>query len=100
MALPFNPAILALEARCVPGFRKIETRFPTVLDGTAVTLYDIEMEAMDATAAAWSDFPDGQGFGGSDTTFAVQYYIDHIIGALGDGSLKTEFRPVLEITNR
>ena len=92
MSVPFNSCSIALRASGVSGWVFLENLIPK--HNFSNSIYD----AMDDLEDQYSDWDSDQGFGSSDSTFAIKYFIDSMIKSCGLGAkLKTVFSPSLSI---
>jgi len=84
MALPFNIQNV-LSARQIEGYGIIENAFPVVSkwSGRQVTITDAIYEALSEVISDFEDWPEDQGFGSSDMTFAKKSFLDSMIGIAG-----------------
>jgi hypothetical protein len=102
MALPFNLTSV-LSAREIEGYDIIENTFPVVSkwSGRQVTITDVIYEALSEVISDYEDWPEDQGFGSSDMTFARKSFIDSMIGIANlHDDYKTDFRPFLKVVQK
>jgi hypothetical protein len=102
MALPFNLTSV-LSARQIEGYDIIENTFPVInkWSGREVTITDAIYVALSDVIQDFEDWPEDQGFGSSDMTFARKYFIDSMISIAGlHEEYKTDFRPFLKVVNK
>jgi len=102
MALPFNLTSV-LSAREIEGYDIIENTFPVVSkwSGRQVTITDAIYEALSEVIQDFEDWPEDQGFGSSDMTFAKKSFIDSMIGIANlHNEYKTDFKPFLKVVNK
>jgi hypothetical protein len=102
MALPFNLTSV-LSAREIEGYDIIENTFPVISkwSGRQVTITDAIYEALSEVIQDFEDWPEDQGFGSSDMTFAKKSFIDSMIGIAGlHNEYKTDFKPFLKVVNK
>jgi hypothetical protein len=102
MALPFNLTSV-LSAREIEGYDIIENTFPVISkwSGREVTITDAVHEALSDVIQDFEDWPEDQGFGSSDMTFARKYFIDSMISIAGlHNEYKTDFKPFLKIVQK
>jgi len=85
MSCPFSPLSLLSKVKSIKGFDKLEIPSFRVLE--------IVLEVCDD----WSDWPEGQGFGSSDGTYAAKDVLDNICNSYFRGKLKTDFVPFLSV---
>lgn len=102
MALPFNIQNV-LSARNIEGYDIIENTFPVISkwSGREVTITDAIYEALSDVISDFEDWPEDQGFGSSDMTFARKYFIDSMINIAGlHDEYKTDFQPYLKVVQK
>jgi hypothetical protein len=102
MALPFNLTSV-LSAREIEGYDIIENTFPVISkwSGREVTITDAIYEALSEVIQDFEDWPEDQGFGSSDMTFARKYFIDSMISIAGlHDDYKTDFQPFLKVVQK
>jgi len=102
MALPFNLTSV-LSAREIEGYDIIENTFPVISkwSGRQVTITDAIYEALSEVIQDYEDWPEDQGFGSSDMTFARKSFIDSMIGIANlYDDYKTDFRPFLKVVQK
>ena len=102
MALPFNLTSV-LSARQIEGYDIIEKAFPVISkwSGREVTITDAIYEALSDVIQDFEDWPEDQGFGSSDMTFARKYFIDSMISIAGlHDEYKTDFQPFLKVVQK
>jgi hypothetical protein len=102
MALPFNLTSV-LSARQIEGYDIIENAFPVIskFSNREVTITDAIYEALSDVMSDFEDWPEDQGFGSSDMTFAKKSFIDSMISIAGlSDDYKTDFRPFLKVVNK
>jgi hypothetical protein len=102
MALPFNLTSV-LSAREIEGYDIIENTFPVVSkwSGRQVTITDAIYEALSEVISDYEDWPEDQGFGSSDMTFAKKSFIDTMINMANlSNEYKTDFKPFLKVVNK
>lgn len=100
MSLPFNPINVWRTASLIEGYDVIQNAFPVVGKYTnrVITYSDAVYSAMDDLADDYSDWPEDQGFGSSDMTFARQSFINTMIGLANlNGYYMTDFKPYLKV---
>ena len=85
MSCPFSPLSLLSKVKSINGFDKIN--FPSLN----------LMEFVDEVCYNYSDWPEGQGFGSSDGTYAAKEVLDMICSSFFNGSYKTDFVPFLSV---
>jgi hypothetical protein len=102
MALPFNLTSV-LSAREIEGYDIIENTFPVVSkwSGRQVTITDAIYVALSDVMSDFEDWPEDQGFGSSDMTFAKKSFIDTMINMANlSNEYKTDFKPFLKVVNK
>ena len=102
MALPFNLTSV-LSAREIEGYDIIENTFPVTSkwSGRQVTITDAIYEALSEVISDYEDWPEDQGFGSSDMTFARKSFIDSMIGLANlHDDYKTDFKPFLKVVQK
>jgi len=102
MALPFNLTSV-LSAREIEGYDIIENTFPVISkwSGREVTITEAIYEALSEVIQDFEDWPEDQGFGSSDMTFAKKSFIDSMIGIANlHNDYKTDFKPFLKVVNK
>jgi hypothetical protein len=102
MALPFNLTSV-LSAREIEGYDIIENTFPVISkwSGRQVTITEAIYEALSDVIQDFEDWPEDQGFGSSDMTFARKSFIDSMIGIAGlYDDYKTDFKPFLKVVQK
>ena len=100
MSLPFNPINVWRTASLIEGYDVIQNAFPVVGKYTnrVITYSDAVYSAMDDLAEDYSDWPEDQGFGSSDMTFARQSFINSMISLANlNGYYMTDFKPYLKV---
>jgi hypothetical protein len=102
MALPFNLTSV-LSAREIEGYDIIENTFPVTSkwSGRQVTITEAIYEALSEVIQDFEDWPEDQGFGSSDMTFAKKSFIDSMIGIANlHDDYKTDFKPFLKVVQK
>jgi len=102
MALPFNLTSV-LSAREIEGYDIIENTFPVISkwSGREVTITEAIYEALSEVIQDFEDWPEDQGFGSSDMTFAKKSFIDSMIAIAGlYDDYKTDFKPFLKVVQK
>jgi hypothetical protein len=102
MALPFNLTSV-LSAREIEGYDIIENTFPVISkwSGRQVTITEAIYEALSEVIQDFEDWPEDQGFGSSDMTFAKKSFIDSMIGIANlHDDYKTDFKPFLKVVRK
>lgn len=100
MSLPFNPINVWRTASLIEGYDVIQNAFPVVGKYTnrVITYSEAVYSAMDDLAEDYSDWPEDQGFGSSDMTFARQSFINTMISLANlNGYYMTDFKPYLKV---
>jgi len=92
MSLPFRTAFFVLRACKIQGWNLIENSIPKENFSWAICNSSDDLEDR------YSDWNSGDGFGSSDSTYALKYFLDSLIlnNNLND-KLKTDFTPSLSI---
>ena len=91
MGTPFNVYNVMDSCNKIKGFNLIKEMM-----GSNITYSDAINFSIDEVITEYEDWPAGQGFGGSDYTYARQSLIDHMINYCGlSTQLKTVFNPYL-----
>ena len=102
MALPFN-LTSDLSAREIEGYNIIENTFPVISkwSNREVTITDAIYEALGEVISDFEDWPEDQGFGSSDMTFAKKSFLDSMICIAGlHEEYKTDFKPFLKVVSK
>jgi hypothetical protein len=102
MALPFNLTSV-LSAREIEGYDIIENTFPVISkwSGRQVTITDAIYVALSDVMSDFEDWPEDQGFGSSDMTFAKKSFIDTMINMANlSNEYKTDFKPFLKVVQK
>jgi hypothetical protein len=102
MALPFNLTSI-LSVTNIEGYDIIENAFPVIGKYTnrTVTITDAIYEALSDVIQDFEDWPEDQGFGSSDMTFARKSFIDSMISVAGlHDDYKTDFQPFLKVVRK
>ena len=102
MALPFNLTSV-LSAREIEGYDIIENTFPVISkwSGREVTITDAIYVALSDVMSDFEDWPEDQGFGSSDMTFAKKSFIDTMINMANlSNEYKTDFKPFLKVVQK
>jgi hypothetical protein len=102
MALPFNLTSV-LSAREIEGYDIIENTFPVISkwSGREVTITDAIYVALSDVISDFEDWPEDQGFGSSDMTFAKKSFIDTMINMANlSDDYKTDFKPFLKVVSK
>jgi hypothetical protein len=96
----FSPQRLVQAASTIEGWSLINKHQIEPTHGEyGIPMLDIAVEE----AEDWTDRYEGTGcgFGSSDMSYAIQGYLDHLIGATGQReALKTVFDPVLMVVSK
>lgn len=89
MSCPFSFQHLSFRVRSINGFELLNAGESNIYTAVSMVMED------------YSDWPEEQGFGSSDMTYAVQSAIDDIIGILELGDkYKTDFIPYLSVVKK
>ena len=102
MALPFSIQTV-LSARNIEGYDIIENTFPVISkwSGREVTITEAIYEALTEVISDFEDWPEDQGFGSSDMTFAKKSFIDSMIAIANlHDDYKTDFKPFLKVVQK
>ena len=100
MSLPFDPIRVFETAPLIEGYDVIKNAFPTVgkYSKRVITYADAVHEALDELISDYSDWPEDQGFGSSDMTYARQSFINTMIDFANlRGYYETKFDPYLKV---
>ena len=100
MSLPFHLNSVLATASLVEGFDVIRNAFPVELRFTkrVITYSDAVFEALNDLADDYSNWPEDQGFGSSDMTYARKSFIDSMIDMANlRGYYETKFTPYLKV---
>lgn len=94
----FNNMQLVNRTLKINGFSVISKE---IQSNKKLDFLDVMITAADELEEEYSDWPEGQGFGSSDYTYALQRFIDSILDLVGmSGSYKTDFIPILSIIKK
>tara|TARA_R110000823_G_scaffold236454_1_gene362162 strand:+ start:445 stop:738 length:294 start_codon:yes stop_codon:yes gene_type:complete len=95
MNSPFNVYRLADSCNKIEGFSLIKE----LLNPNEIIYSDCFTSSIEEVINEYTDWPEGQGFGSSDGTYAKKSFIDYMIEHSGLYSkLKTVFSPYLSVT--
>ncbi len=100
MSLPFNLNSVLATASLVEGFDVVRNAFPVEGRFTkrVITYPEAVFEALNDVAEDYSDWPEDQGFGSSDMTYARKSFIDSMISLANlNGYYQTDFKPNLKV---
>lgn len=100
MSLPFNLNSVLATASLVEGFDVVRNAFPVEGKYTkrVITYADAVYEALNDLAEDYSDWPEDQGFGSSDMTYARMSFINTMISLANlNGYYETKFAPYLKV---
>ena len=100
MSLPFNLNSVLATASLIEGFDTIRNTFPVEGRFTkrVITYSDAVYEALNDVAEDYQDWPEDQGFGSSDMTYARKSFIDTMISIANlRGYYETKFQPYLKV---
>ena len=103
MALPFNLSSVLESASLIEGFNIIKNTFPVEsrFSERTITYSDAVHEALSDVIQDFEDWPEDQGFGSSDMTFARKSFIDSMISVAGlYDDYKTDFQPYLKVVRK
>ena len=100
MSLPFNLSTIEYSASLIEGYGVIKNAFP--VEGKyvkrVITYTDAVYEALNEVAEDYQDWPEDQGFGSSDMTYARKSFIDTMISIANlRGYYQTKFQPYLKV---
>jgi hypothetical protein len=94
MNSPFNVYRLAYSCNTIEGFSLIKE----LMNPNERVYSDCFNDSINEVINEYSIWPEGQGFGSSDGTYAKKSFIDYMIEYSGLYSkLKTEFNPYLSV---
>ena len=100
MSLPFNLNSVLATASLIEGFDVIRNSFPVEgrFTKSIITYGDAVHSALSDVADDYSDWPEDQGFGSSDMTYARKSFIDTMISIANlRGYYETKFQPYLKV---
>ena len=100
MSLPFNLNSVLESSSLVEGFDIVRNAFPVEGRFTkrVITYPEAVFEALTEVAEDYSDWPEDQGFGSSDMTYARKSFIDTLISIANlRGYYQTDFKPYLKV---
>ena len=100
MSLPFNLNSVLATASLVEGFDVVRNAFPVEGRFTkrVITYSDAVYEALNDLIEDYQDWPEDQGFGSSDMTYARQSFINTMIDFANlRGYYETKFAPYLKV---
>jgi len=103
MSLPFNLSKVHEVSSLIEGYDIIRNSFPVVgkFTGRVITYSDAVFNSLEDVASDYSDWPEDQGFGSSDMTFARKSFIDSMIGIANlHDDYKTDFKPFLKVVQK
>ena len=93
MSLPFNPAFLYSRATSIEGFSDLKLAMEARCSFT-----DAVFNSLQYVADEYSYWDSEQGFGSSDTTYAIKSFVDYLIGeSYLVGEFDTKFTPRLSV---
>lgn len=95
MSLPFNTSRIVSRATNIEGWSLILKNAPVDNMETSI------IRATEDLEDRYSDWDSDQGFGSSDSTYAVKYFLDSVI--INNNlytKLKTDFTPYLSIVEK
>jgi hypothetical protein len=97
MNAPFNVYRLAYKCNTIEGYSLIKK----LMNPNERIYSDCFSSSINDLISEYSDWPDGQGFGSSDGTYATKSFIDSMIeySGLWD-TLKTDFTPYLSVIKK
>ena len=94
MGIPFNTSRIVDRATNINGWSLILNSIP------ASSLKEDIKTATEDLEDRYSDWDSDQGFGSSDSTYAIKYFLDSIIMNNNLSNLKTDFTPYLSIVKK
>jgi hypothetical protein len=100
MSLPFNLSSLLETASLVEGFNVVKNAFPVKgqFVDRVITYPEAVFDALAEVADDYQDWPEDQGFGSSDMTYARKSFIDTMISIANlRGYYQTKFQPYLKV---
>lgn len=100
MSLPFNLSSLLETASLVEGYGVIKNAFPVKgqFVDRVITYPEAVFDALADVAEDYQDWPEDQGFGSSDMTYARKSFIDTMISIANlRGYYQTGFEPYLKV---
>lgn len=93
MSLPFNPSFLYERATKLAGFSELKS----AIEGRCY-FTDALFNSLQYVIDEYSDWDSEQGFGSSDTTYAMKSFVDYLIGeSYLVNEFETKFTPCLSI---
>ena len=91
----FNPRLILMRINKIEGFDVVKN---SIFSNPKLDFIDLFNGSLEQLEDDYSDWPEGQGFGSSDFTYALQSFIDYMIDESGLGGVwKTDFKPYLQI---
>jgi hypothetical protein len=100
MSLPFNLSSLLETASLVEGFNVVKNAFPVKgqFVDRVITYPEAVFDALAEVADDYQDWPEDQGFGSCDMTYARKSFIDTMISIANlRGYYETKFQPYLKV---
>ena len=100
MSLPFSLTSVLETASLVEGFDVVRNAFPVEgrYTNRVITYMDAVYDALLDVAEDYQDWPEDQGFGSSDMTYARKSFIDTMISIANlRGYYETKFQPYLKV---
>lgn len=93
MSIPFNPSFIYTKAQRIAGFSELRLAIES-----RCYFSDVLFNALTNITEEYSDWDSDQGFGSSDTTYAVKSFIDYmIVDSYLVGQFDTKFTPCLSV---
>ena len=100
MSLPFSLTSVLETASLVEGYGIVKSAFPVEGRYTkrVITYPEAVFDALAEVAEDYQDWPEDQGFGSSDMTYARKSFIDTMISIANlKGYYQTSFEPYLKV---
>jgi hypothetical protein len=100
MSLPFSLTSVLETASLVEGYGVIKNAFPVKgqFVDRIITYPEAVFDALAEVAEDYQDWPEDQGFGSSDMTYARKSFIDTMISIANlRGYYETKFQPYLKV---
>lgn len=100
MSLPFSLTSVFETSSLVEGYDVIKNSFPVEgrYTNRVITYMDAVYDALLDVAEDYQDWPEDQGFGSSDMTYARKSFIDTMISIANlRGYYETKFQPYLKV---